>query len=189
MQCPGSGGLWPHEQPSHVPPLCCSSLEVTTCAAGPTEPMPDHVIRTATAADQHNIIALLQQANLPVGDLAGQTWQHFLVAEWEGAVVGVVGVEPLAGLAQLRSLAVAPEHRRSGLGARLVDAIEWQAMSLEVTQVGLITNTAEAFFRRLEYVSVDRDKAPECLRATAQFQGLCPASSVVMIKDIMASDL
>ena len=59
----------------------------------------------------------------PVGAALGPS-PLVLVATERGALVGVVGLERYETNGLLRSLAVDPQHRSRGLGARLVDAIE-----------------------------------------------------------------
>jgi len=57
-----------------------------------------------------------------------------LVATERGAPVGVVGLESYATKGLLRSLAVDPQHRCRGPGARLVDAIESEAQARGVPE-------------------------------------------------------
>jgi amino-acid N-acetyltransferase len=48
----------------------------------------------------------------------------------------------------------------------------------------LITHTAKDFFDRQGYCSIDRTTAPDAIKQTDQFSGLCPTSAVVMTKRI-----
>ena len=87
----------------------------------------------------------------------------------------------------LRSLAVEPEHRNSGLGISLVSDAETWAAERGVETLYLLTTTAAQFFARLGYEAVPRFEAPAAIAATAQFSGLCPASSTFMRK-VLAAD-
>ena len=51
----------------------------------------------------------------------------------------------------------------------------------------LLTNTAERFFERLGYRRTDRENAPEAIRRTQEFSGLCPSSSALMVKALPAN--
>lgn len=84
--------------------------------------------------------------------------------------------------ALLRSLAVAPDHRGSGIATALVTHAEQHAQSQGVTSVFLLTTTAEEFFRRRGYVATERSHAPDAIRATREFADLCPASSALLVK-------
>ena len=53
-----------------------------------------------------------------------------------------------------------------------------------VTTLYLLTNTADGLFRQLGYVDTTRTMAPDAIRATSQFSGLCPASSLLMSKPL-----
>ena len=56
-----------------------------------------------------------------------------------------------------------------------------------VTTLYLLTNTADGLFRQLGYVDTTRTMAPDVIRATSQFSGLCPSSSVLMSKHLLES--
>ncbi len=126
--------------------------------------------------------ALLALCDLPVQDLDGASFEHFLALGPADAPSGVVGLEVHGPVALLRSLAVAPEARGLGHGKRLVDAIEAHARGLGVTEVYLLTTTARPFFEGLGYAVADRGTAPEAIRATREFSSLCPASATFMVK-------
>src|SRR5690606_35420427 len=141
------------------------------------------LIAEAKKRDVEAIRALLLAAGLPVDDLDTSPVE-FLVAFAGESPVGVIGLErfPAAGL--LRSLAVAPELRGSGLGRRLVDALESRARQSGLHRLALLTETAAPFFSRLAYLPSARDLLPVEMRESAQFRTLCPASAECMSKSI-----
>ena len=51
-----------------------------------------------------------------------------------------------------------------------------------VRSIYLLTTTAEAFFNRLGYERMGRSRAPSSIKRTREFAGLCPVSSVFMVK-------
>lgn len=128
------------------------------------------------------VIALLVEAGLPTDDLVEGHQVTFLA---EGSVSqpdGVVGLERFGAVALLRSLAVSTGARGGGLGRALVSAVEDEARASGVTDVYLLTTTADGFFSKLGYVRIARDRTPVAIASTAQFSSLCPTSAVVMWK-------
>jgi len=153
-----------------------------TCAEEPTEVE----INRARADDMSAILGLLRRENLPTGDLANRPTVHFIVARAGSGIAGCATIEPLGNLGLVRSVAVAPQWRGRGIGDRLVREVETLARSLNVTQLFLLTTTAGPFFERLGYTRVDRQFVPLAVRHTTEFASLCPASAIVMQRQIGA---
>ncbi|WP_339524553.1 arsenic resistance N-acetyltransferase ArsN2 [Pseudomonas sp. EA_35y_Pfl2_R111] len=130
--------------------------------------------------------ALLAAAGLPTADLAAEHFVHFIAAGPAHAPEALIGLQPYGDVALLRSLVVSPTTRGKGYGGALVAEIEAYAQQLGVRELYLLTNTAEAFFGRRGYSSVERADVPEAIRQTAEFSSLCPASAVCMHKRIEA---
>lgn len=127
---------------------------------------------------------LLEAAGLPVADLAAQDLDNFFACGPQDAPTGVIGLEIHGADALLRSLAVAAGARRQGCGKALVAEAERHARSRGVRRLYLLTTAAEGFFKGLGYATIPRDDAPASIRGTAEFSGLCPASSALMMKDL-----
>lgn len=128
--------------------------------------------------------ALLTACDLPTADLESRHFEHFL--GW-GSVEnpqGVIGLELFDSVALLRSLAVTAEFRGTGVGKALVAAAEDYAQTQGVQALYLLTTTAAEFFDRLGYDLADRDTAPESIKATQEFSGLCPSSATFMVKHL-----
>ena len=137
-------------------------------------------IRAASAADLVAIEALLTANGLPTAGVA-ECLDGFLVAEHEGTLVGVVGVESCCreyGL--LRSTAVAEEWRGHGVGRQLVARAIAEAESRGTKALYLLTMTAERYFPSFGFVHTSRDAVPSEVQATEEFRGLCPSTSTVM---------
>jgi amino-acid N-acetyltransferase len=80
----------------------------------------------------------------------------FLVAKENEQVIGCGSlVELTPELTEVRSLAVSPEQRGNGLGARIVDALIERARAAGYPQVCALT-LREDFFNRLGFQTVDR---------------------------------
>jgi amino-acid N-acetyltransferase len=87
--------------------------------------------------------------------------REFLVAEADGVVVGCVAVDVFwADLAEVKSLAVAGDHRRRGIGAALVTAAEDDARRLGVRKLFALTYE-KGFFAARGFRQIDRDTLPE----------------------------
>lgn len=142
------------------------------------------VIRPATRADLPRIEALLTANSLPtigVGDLL----DGFFVGEHDGEIVGVVGLETCCReYALLRSTAIKPEWRGRNLGRRLVERAIEEAERRGTNALYLLTTTAERYFPRFGFEITTRDDVPAEVRATAEFQGACPASATVMSRSL-----
>ncbi|MDX1991090.1 MAG: GNAT family N-acetyltransferase [bacterium] len=82
------------------------------------------LIRPATEADFPTIKRLLRIGELPLFDVK---WQHFLVADIEGEIVGVGQIRQHSQTRELGSLVVLPEYRNQGVASRLIDALEAKA--------------------------------------------------------------
>ena len=127
---------------------------------------------------------LLDACKLPVSDIApSPSLQFFAHSEGE-ELLGVVGLELYPPIALLRSLAVSPACRGRGLGQALVAFAERQAAAQGIASLYLLTTTAAPFFATLGYANSLRADAPAAIQATAQFAGLCPASSSFMSKHL-----
>jgi amino-acid N-acetyltransferase len=128
------------------------------------------------------VVKLLQSAALPTSDLTDAHLEHFYFCGSRAAPTALVGFELCGADALLRSLVVAPDQRDHGIGKSLVSHVEAEARARGVQAIYLLTTTAEAFFSRRGYVTAARDGAPEAIRATREFAGICPASSAFMMK-------
>jgi C_GCAxxG_C_C family probable redox protein len=141
-------------------------------------------IRPLTQTDLPRVIEMLTAENLPTEDLAETDLNEFLVAEDEGRVVGVGGLEQYGHTGLLRSLAVDQVARGSGIGSRLYEALELQAREKGLLRLYLLTTTAERYFSRMGYAVIERDVAPLPIQKSRQFSSLCPQSAVVMQKPL-----
>jgi len=126
---------------------------------------------------------MLANAGLPTADLGTSDLQLWLL-EAGGALVGVIALERFGSEALLRSLAVAPAHRKRGVGRRLVARLEEDARAAGVRRLVLLTETAETFFRSLDYRVIDRSSVGEAPRQSAEFRSLCPVSAICMSKTL-----
>lgn len=145
--------------------------------------MGEAVIRRATAADERAVLALLAASSLP-GDGVADHLDDFLVAEADGAVVGVAGLERYGDAALLRSVAVSAGARGAGLGGLLTKRVLESAAVAGVRAVYLLTTTAEDYFPRHGFRRIDRASVPAPVRGSVEFREACPSTATVMVLDL-----
>lgn len=133
-----------------------------------------------------DVVRLLEQCALPVADISPVSPVQFLGARSGSTLAAVVGLELYPPVGLLRSLAVAPSVRGRGIGRALVTSAESFAAARGVRTLFLLTTTAEPFFRALGYRPVSRSAAPAAIQATSQFTDLCPASSSLLSRHVVA---
>ena len=139
-------------------------------------------IRRGHVGDLSTVSQLLESAGLPTADLArAHDFQPWILEE-KRVTLGVIGFEGFGRAALLRSLAVASAHRKRGLGHELVARLEHDAQADGTTQLVLLTETAEAFFRSLGYAVTDRRQVSDDVKQSQEFHSLCPVSAVCMSK-------
>jgi amino-acid N-acetyltransferase len=137
------------------------------------------LLRPARDGDRAHVEAILRHADLPTDGVA-EHFGTFIVAEAGARVVGVAGVEVHGPDALLRSVAVAPEARGTGLGSALTRRALADARSRGVAVVYLLTTTAESFFPRFGFEPIARSLVPPRVQGSREFQGACPSSAVAM---------
>lgn len=145
---------------------------------------PAAAIRTGGLPDLPVLVRLLQSAGLPTGDLTRTAALDLWFIEADGSIIGAIGLERFEKSGLLRSLVVAPEHRRHGLGRQLVERLERDAHNSGIDRLVLLTETAEGFFAGLGYSVTDRQLVPDAVRGSAEFRSLCPASAVCLTKSL-----
>jgi amino-acid N-acetyltransferase len=140
-------------------------------------------VRTATREDAESIRVLLKDNGLPTSDLMSSKPQ-FIVACEGGTVVAAGALQCFGAFALLRSVAVAPELRGTGLGRIVVEDLERLARAARITQLVLLTETAKRFFERQGYRVIERADVPKDVRESEEFRSLCPASATCMMKTL-----
>jgi len=136
-------------------------------------------IRKARQSDLPAVEQLLITSDLPL-DGVRDHFADFIVAEGADGIEGAVGLEKYDSVALLRSAVVAPAHRGSGVGRRLVEQVLERAEEDGIDELYLLTTTAEKYFPRFGFMATSRAAVPEGLKASAEFRGACPETAVVM---------
>lgn len=126
-------------------------------------------------------MALLEGEKLPVSDLT-HNLDNLVVALQNGAVAGTAGLEIYGNYGLLRSLAVGSIYRGQGVAARLLGYLEEFAVSREMKEIYLLTETAADYFRNKGYHQITRAEVPAEVQQSSEFSFVCPQSAVVMKK-------
>ena len=133
----------------------------------------------AMPSDWPSIRDLLEEVGLPLYG-AESAFVTGLVARDGERVVGCAALEPFDGAALLRSVAVTPSRRGTGVGQARVHATEQLARDAGAAEVILLTDTAEPWFRRLGYQRVERSAVPADVAGSVEFVVACSESAVAM---------
>ena len=126
------------------------------------------MIRKATIKDIKSIHALLQQYGSkgellprPLSVLYDHVRDFTVYVDNKDA--GVLGCCALqfcwTDLAEIRSLAVQPEHLGNGIGSKLVEHVLLEAQSFKIQKVFALTYRP-GFFKRFGFQQIDRSELP-----------------------------
>lgn len=86
---------------------------------------------------------------------------QYVVAERDGEILSCGALVVFSpSIAEIRSIAVSPAARGTGLGAAVVRRLIDEAMSLELDQLVLLTKVPD-FFARLGFIPTPPDELPE----------------------------
>jgi len=140
-------------------------------------------IRRAKSSDLSAVESLLTASDLPT-DGVRDNFSGFVVADDDGAIAGAIGLEKYGSAALLRSAVVAPDHRGTGVGRKLVEQLLERAEEAGIDELYLLTTTAEKYFPRFGFTRTTRATVPDAVKASAEFRGACPDSAVVMTRPL-----
>jgi len=140
-------------------------------------------IRRAKSSDLSAVESLLTASDLPT-DGVRDNFSGFVVADDNGAIAGAIGLEKYGSVALLRSAVVAPDHRGTGVGRKLVEQLLERAEEAGVDELYLLTTTAEKYFPRFGFTRTTRATVPEAVKASAEFRGACPDTAIVMTRPL-----
>ncbi len=138
----------------------------------------------AASGDWSSVRDLLTEAGLPL-DGAAEAFATGVVASDGDRLVGCAAIEPYDGVALLRSVAVVPDQRGTGVGTSLVHAVEDLARDRGARTLILLTETAEPWFSRLGYEVIDRSTVPADVARSVEFETACSTSAVAMQRTLV----
>lgn len=136
-------------------------------------------LRRASARDLTGVEDLLTKTKLPLGGV-DVLIDSFIVAEDNGHLMGVAGVERHGEYGLLRSVAVDPTAQGRGVGRALVERLIGESTESGIAELYLLTTTAEEYFPVFGFTKISRDATPVEIQETGEFTDLCPSTSTVM---------
>lgn len=134
------------------------------------------------------VTEFLTTYNLPVSDLTEDNIQLFLAYD-EEELIATIGLEKHENTGLLRSLAVKENYRNLGVADKMMKGFFAVCKSQEISDVYLLTTTAENYFMKKGFLQVDRKSVPSAIRQSREFRSICPASAVAMHRKVENSVL
>jgi protein-tyrosine-phosphatase/N-acetylglutamate synthase-like GNAT family acetyltransferase len=145
---------------------------------------PGTAIAPADVSDRAELEELLRACQLPLDGLDACFPDGFALARVNGVLAGAAGCETNGEQALLRSVAVAPAHRRKHLAEALVaDRVAWanaRALHDPFAAVWLLTTGAADYFARLGFERTELRWVADALPGSSQL-AIC-ASAVAMVR-------
>lgn len=126
---------------------------------------------------------ILQKEKLPYQDIEDENVEIYVLKN-DNILLGFIGLEKYDKIAFLRSMVVDEQYRSKGYGKYLVNELISCCRNKNVNDLYLLTCSAEKFFEKLGFKKILREDAPEEIKQTKQFLGLCPCHSTCMHLEI-----
>ena len=133
----------------------------------------------AQTTDYLSICSLLESVHLPVEGVK-EHLSNFVALKKDGRLIGTVGLEVYNTKALLRSLAIAKEFQGQGYGIQLYRTVLKMARKQGVSEIYLLTETAEDFFSRQGFNMISRDLVDAAVKESVEFQSVCPETASCM---------
>jgi amino-acid N-acetyltransferase len=141
--------------------------------------MSEITIKPASASDLEPIKEILRACELPTAGVDDH-WKTFLVARDGERLIACGGAEAHQFAALIRSIAVLPEYRGSGIGRRLVRQLIDRLASRGLREFYLLTTNAEEYFKKRGFRPIDRDQVHPQLLESHEFRRACPDTAICM---------
>lgn len=139
----------------------------------------DYLIQTATPANFPALHELLAISDLTAAGVDPATGVYFVAIQQE-RLLGMIGIEVYGSASLVRSFAVSPAARKSGVGNALLQHALHYLKTSGLPEVFLLTNTAEDYFSRQGFTKIDRQEIPAVVLESSALGNSCPASSICM---------
>jgi len=126
------------------------------------------MLRKAKVSDVKDIHRMINRSSgdgemLPrsLMDLYGSLRDFFVYVDNDNSIAGICAMHIFwENLAEVRSLYVKKEYRRSGIGRNLVEACISEAVTLDLLRIFTLTYQTE-FFNSVGFVVTDKSELPE----------------------------
>ena len=141
------------------------------------------MIQSISQSEIHLAKELLLANSLPASDLDEAPVQFFGIKE-NDRLIAIGALEIYGTNALVRSVAVHCTYQNNGYGVKIVQFLERKATELEISKLFLLTTTAEDFFKKLEYLPIQRNLCPPEILSSGQFRDICPQSASCLFKNM-----
>jgi len=138
-------------------------------------------VEPARDSDLEAIRHLLGSTHLPTDGLSDQFPGAYVVSRLGAEVVGAAGLEQHGCDGLLRSVAVAGDHRRRGLGRALIVSRIEAARLAQLKSIYVLTTTATEVFVEMGFVETDRASVPAEMAASREFRETCPSTATCLV--------
>ncbi len=140
------------------------------------------VIRKAGKQDWDPIKRVLSENQLPTADIFGNSILFF-VALTENRIIGTIGLEHYNSVGLLRSLAVSKAFRNRRTGEKLIRHVFDLCSDRGIKELYLLTTTADTYFNRFGFQTIDRSIVPDVIKQTSEFREICPSPAIIMYRE------
>lgn len=134
-------------------------------------------------SDHNWVVELLEKAKLPVSDVNLEK-QVFLKITSDNKLAAIGALEISGTYALLRSVVVPQNLQRRGAGISITKALIGEARNRGLTQLFLLTETADKFFNKIGFTSINRTYVPQEILNMEEFASICPSSAICMTLEI-----
>ena len=131
--------------------------------------------------DLDAIKILLQESELPIDDIRENKIGFIVAINDTNELIGCIGLEQHGENGLLRSFAVDAAYRGKGIGHGLFNRLLSISRQNNISNLHLLTTTAEKFFERAGFILSTRNDAPASIKTTVEFSSLCPSSCTYMV--------
>lgn len=136
----------------------------------------------ARATDRKTARELLRRSALPLDGL--EKTELWCLVDESDAPIGFAGLEILEDQGLLRSVVVREKRRNTGAGAMLVRHVLHEARSRSLSELFLITETAQRFFEKFGFRAFERSKVKGKVLESVEFTQACSETAPVMHLDL-----
>ncbi len=141
------------------------------------------IIEKSLKSDLEKAKKLLSENDLPIEDIEESTIQLFTAKE-DNNIVGIIGLEQYNKTGLLRSFAVRDNYKNLKIGRNLLEHLFEYCKNNSISDLYLLTTTAEKYFEKFIFFKIDRENTPTIIKNTKEFSSICPVTAIIMKKNL-----
>lgn len=140
-------------------------------------------IRKANQNDYRAIIHLLLSNQLPSSDIHASHVELFVGVHHQ-ELIATIGIETYDSVALVRSLCVKEAFRSQHIAEAMLQYLFQHCQDENIQSLYLLTTTAEHYFKRYGFETIERACVPMAIQQTQEYSSLCPSSALTLYKKI-----